>query len=157
MTETIRLLQAEIEADLLKIEETYYALKTMPPSKLREVSVGYYLNVLYGLFETMFVRIAEQFGNHIQDRARWHSELLRRMTLDVRPIRPPVIGQQSYQALNELRNFRHLFRNAYLLEFDTRRLALVWDFADQLQQTYPADFSQFRQFLQTLHEEKSAE
>ncbi len=99
MNEKIRLLQAEIQADLEKIAETYIELeklKQQPSAKTRDITFGYYLHVLYGLFENMFTRIAKNFGNQIEDKLRWHSELLWRMTLDVMPIRPAVIGRESY-------------------------------------------------------------
>ncbi len=156
MNEQIRLLQAEIKADLEKIAETYAELaeiKAQPVSKVRDVTLGYYLHVLYGLFENMFARIAENFGNHIKDKSSWHSELLWRMTLDLMPIRPAAISQTTYQCLNELRGFRHLFRNAYLLRFDPIRLELVWQQAQTLQTHYLADLEQFLMFLDGLNEE----
>ncbi len=153
MREQIRLLQAEIKADLEKIAETYAELaelKEQPASKVRDVTLGYYLHVLYGLFENMFARIAENFGNHVKDKSAWHSELLWRMTLNLMPIRPAVISQANYQCLNELRGFRHLFRNAYLLRFDPIRLELVWQQAATLQFHYLADLEHFLTFLDDL-------
>ena len=55
------------------------------------IVAGYYLHVLYGLFESLFTRIAATFGNQIADKAQWHSQLLRRMMLDVEDVRPHVI------------------------------------------------------------------
>ncbi len=129
MNGKILLLQAEIKANLKKIAEVYTELDSLhqqpPDDKTREIVIAFYLHNLYGLFKNTFVRIAENFANHIEHQDRWHSELLRRMTLDVPPLRPAVIGEDSYRALNELRAFRHLFRTAYLMNFDTVRLALV--------------------------------
>jgi len=156
MIAQIRLLQAEINADLTKIAETYAELadiRQQPASKIRDVTLGYYLHVLYGLFENMFVRIAENFGNQVKDKSQWHAELLRQMTLNLMPIRPAVISLVSYQSLNELRGFRHLFRNAYLLRFDPVRLELVWQQAERLQAHYEADLIRFVIFLNSLLDE----
>ena len=153
MNEKIYLLEAEIKADLKKIAEIYAKLAVLRqqlPSDTRDVTFGYYLHNLYGLFENMFTRIAEIFGNHVQDKARWHSELLQRMTLDVMPLRPAVISQESYRSLNELRGFRHLFRNAYLLEFDPVRLEIVWQYAEQLKSRYQVEMTSFLHFLEQL-------
>lgn len=156
MNEKIYLLQVEIKADLEKISETYAELEELrqqPPGKTRDVTCGYYLHNLYGLFENMFTRIAENFGNQVEDTSRWHSELLWRMTLDVMPIRPPVISRESYRCLNELRGFRHLFRNVYVLHFDPERLAIVWRYADQLRVLYKTDINSFLDFLTMMADE----
>jgi hypothetical protein len=156
MNEKIRLLQAEIQADLEKIAETYIELeelKQQPSDKTRDITFGYYLHVLYGLFENLFTRIAENFGNQVENKSRWHSELLWRMTLDVMPIRPAVINRESYQCLNELRGFRHLFRNAYLLHFDPIRLDITWQYADKLRALYRTDLNKFLDFLNAINDE----
>ena len=63
--------------------------------------------------------------SQIGDQAGWHVELLRRMTLDIEGFRPPLISQSAYDALDELRRFRHLFRSAYRIHLDPERLALA--------------------------------
>jgi hypothetical protein len=155
MNGKIRHLQVEIEANLKKIAEAYTELddiRQQPTGKARDAAFGYYMHVLYGLFENMFVRIAEDFGNQIEDKSRWHSELLWRMSLDVMPLRPVVISQESYQCLKELRGFRHLFRNAYLLHFDPVRLNIVWQYADRLRGVYGADLNRFLDYLKLINE-----
>jgi hypothetical protein len=129
MNEPIRLLQAEIRQDLETIAAAYQQLHTLGQQPLDNntlILVAYYLHVIYGLFENIFIRIATNFGNHIEDTAQWHNLLLKRMTLDIAEVRPPVISQEAYLCLDELRRFRHLFRNAYVLQFDPDRLSLVW-------------------------------
>jgi hypothetical protein len=153
MNEKIRLLQAEIQADLQSIEETYKILSTIDKKRTEpemDVVLGYYLHILYGLFENIFSRIALAFENQIADKSRWHAELLRRMTLEIEGIRPSAINPKTYQSLDELRRFRHLFRNAYLLRFDPERLALVLKEARQLKTLYPKDLEAFLLFLDTL-------
>ncbi len=135
MNEKIRLLQAEIQADLQSIEEVYKILATIGKKRTEpemDVVLGYYLHILYGLFENIFTRIAVAFENQVADKSRWHKALLRRMTLNIEGIRPAVIRPETYRSLDELRRFRHLFRNAYLLHFDPDRLALVLKEAEQL-------------------------
>ncbi len=158
MHENMRLLQAEIQADLEDIAKAYEALASAS-SRIDEqemdVVVGYYLQVIYGLFENVFQRIATAFGNQISDEAHWHAQLLRRMTLDVKKVRPRVIGQETYECLDELRRFRHLFRNAYVLSFDVVRLALVLKKAQRLAQLYGPDLDEFSSFLDDLAGEET--
>ena len=153
MVERVRLLQAEIRDALAAIDETFHQIDELGPqatNSQQDIVIGYYLHVLYGLFESLFVQIAEVFGNHIQDKSQWHSHLLRRMVLDVEQVRPPVISQESYESLNELRSFRHLFRNAYLLEFDPDRLNIVLREANKLKSRYRSDLERFLDFLEQL-------
>jgi hypothetical protein len=158
MVEQTRLLQAEIRSALTAIQKVYQQLDTLgiqATGSQQDIVIGYYLHVLYGLFENIFERIAENFGNHISDKTQWHSQLLKRMTLDVRPIRPPAISQEAYLCLNELRGFRHLFRNAYVLEFDPDRLNIVLREAIKLKSIYEAELTTFLGFLEQLAQTES--
>jgi hypothetical protein len=158
MNEQIRLLQAEIRADLQAIEEAYEALNSISKHITEPetaIVAGYYLHVIYGLFESLFARIATTFGNQITDKAQWHMQLLRRMTLHVEEVRPCVIGDETYGFLDELRRFRHLFRNAYVLRFDPERLAIVLKNARRLEQLYKHDLEKFLSFLDDLAVEET--
>lgn len=153
MVEQTRLLQAEIRSGLTAIQEVYRQLDTLgtqATGSQQDIVMAYYLHVLYGLFENIFEQIAENFGNHIIDKTQWHSQLLKRMTLDVKPIRPPVISEEAYLCLNELRGFRHLFRNAYVLQFDPDRLNIVLRAANQLRSIYEIELNAFLSFLEQL-------
>jgi len=109
-------LKAEIAADLKAIAEIYDALTeydTRLTGDERVIVLAYYLHNLYCAFESIFQRVASVFGNQIADRSGWHAGLLRRMTLDIEGVRPRLLSDQSYDCLDELRRFRHLFRSAY--------------------------------------------
>lgn len=153
MDAQIRTLKADIAADLKAIAEVYAALNRYPlePASDEElIVVAYYLHNLYCAFESIFRRIAEVFGNQIPERAGWHAELLRRMTLDIEGIRPQLPSDEAYDSLDDLRRFRHLFRSAYRLHLDTERLALVRRKAHALEQVYLADMERFLAFLDSL-------
>ena len=154
MAEQVRLLQAEIRSSIEAIEEVYRQIEgagEQATGSSQDIIIAYYLHVLYGLFENLFEQIAQTFGHHITgDKSRWRSRLLKRMTLEVKPIRPAVIGQESYICLNELRAFRHLFRNAYLLQFDPERLNIVIRHANRLKSLYRIDLDKFLDFLEQL-------
>lgn len=153
MREDIRILQAEIRADLQAIAEAYSTLHAVLEDKeqrSQDIVIGYYLNVLYGLFENLFERIASMFGNQIHNKAQWHAQLLHRMTLDIEDIRPRAISDTAYQCLDELRRFRHVFRNAYFLSFDATRLGIVLEKALQLERLYHGELDTFLSFLDEL-------
>jgi hypothetical protein len=150
----IQTLKADIQADLKAIAEIYVALghygTTIADNEETLIVVAYYLHNLYCAFESIFQRIAEVFGNQISDQAGWHVELLRRMTLEIEGLRPRLLSDDAYDALDELRRFRHLFRSAYRLHLDADRLALVHRKARVLDQIYRADVERFLAFLDSL-------
>ncbi len=153
MSAQIRTLKADITADLKTIAEIYAALDTysgVATSDEQLIVRAYYLHNLYCAFESIFQRIAEVFGNQISDQAGWHAGLLHRMTLDIEGLRPRVLSDLSYDCLDELRRFRHLFRSAYRLHLDAERLALVHKKAQSLRLIYQADMERFLAFLDHL-------
>lgn len=152
MTPKAALLKANIDADLAEIQKIYEFLAHYSTVDTLEQAIlaGYYLNNLYSAFENICLNIAQTFEHQIDDRSRWHAALLKRMTLDIESIRPKLLSPATYTALDELRRFRHIFRNAYTLELDPQRLQLVLYHAQQLQQYYPADLAQFKAFLNSF-------
>lgn len=153
MNARLRLLKSEIKSDLDGIAEAYARLNRFrgrleQPDKA--IVAGYYLNVIYGLFESMLRRIAALFDGETTDHPSWHAQLLRRMTLDVPDVRPAVIGEALYHSLDEMRRFRHLFRNAYILDFDPDRLAIALKHASRAEMLYQQDVERFLEFLDTL-------
>ena len=72
------------------------------------------------------------------------------MTLEIEGIRPQLWSEESYQELNELHRFRHLFRNAYTLELDPQRIAIVLSQAQRLHPLYKSDLDLFKTFLDSL-------
>lgn len=155
MNVQIRTLKADLGADLQAISEIYASLDTYPEDLTTQeqgIVVAYYLHNLYCAFERMFQRVAEVFENAVADRTGWHAELLRRMTLDIEGVRPPLIRAATWDSLDELRRFRHLFRSAYRLQLDPERLALVRRKAQVLEDLYRADLDRFLRFLDGLTE-----
>ena len=153
MNAQIRTLKANVAADLSAIAEIFAKLDGYHGELTTEeqrIVVAYYLHNLYCAFESIFQRIAEVFGNQISDRAVWHADLLRRMTLDIEGLRPRLLSEQAYEALDELRRFRRLFRGAYRLRLDADRLALVYLKSELLKQAYAADIERFLGFLDDL-------
>jgi hypothetical protein len=114
------------------------------------IVIAYYLHNLYNAFENVFQNIAAVFENAADDVERWHTQLLERMRMDVMPLRPAVIDDAAYDALDELRRFRHLFRHAYSVKLDPLRLQLVMRKAFALKAIYVDQLEQFVDFLQDL-------
>ncbi len=86
-------------------------------------------------------------------RSGWHAELLKRMRLDLMPIRPAVIDVEVYDKLDELRRFRHLFRSLYTDEIDPLRMNVALQKARELRRIWPASIDAFLRFLEGLRSE----
>ncbi|MCG8606642.1 hypothetical protein MJD09_16865 [bacterium] len=89
------------------------------------ILVGYFFAGIYSTFEEIFVKIAREFENKIDDPASWHSEILNRMTLEIEDIRPAVISKESKNCLDELRQFRHVFSFSYAFELNWEKLLIA--------------------------------
>lgn len=151
MKDEFRSLKAEMLADEQTLENLYARL-AQPGADLslaeQAIVTGYYLHSLYMAFEHTFEQVAEAFENHIEAKAQWHAQLLRRMTLTIPEVRPRLVSDEAYQCLDELRRFRHVFRSAYSIKLDAERLHLVLTRATRLKELYPADWAAFYKFLE---------
>lgn len=116
-------LAGEVDAALVVAGtvEAYYdeftagTLNRDHPSREDRIVLAEILANYYTALETLFLRISQAFENHL-DAARWHADLLEKMTIHVEGIRPRVISDQTRNHLRELMRFRHVKR--YYLEFD---------------------------------------
>ena len=150
-----KLEQARIRKDLEVLERLWDELESAelgdPEIDRKEiVFVGYQLQGLYNATENIFRNIAETFGSHLDAKSGWHADLLDRMRLDLTPLRPAVIDDTTFDQLNELRRFRHVFRGAYSIELDAERMALVLRKALALRERLPRQIDGFLTFLDSL-------
>jgi len=109
--------QSELIEGILKEIQT-----TKPSKKAETTHLAYLLHNLYCSVEDIFREIAKTFENKLENPAKYHRELLKRMHMDIPGIRPKLLSSQSYHALDELRGFRHIFRHAYDYELDPERI-----------------------------------
>ena len=125
--ERLALLRAEIDAQLKEIESIYGKLeeRKRKRGKAAVESLGYQLHNLYCAFEDLFKIVAATFENHIEDKNRYHLELLKRMAIPIEGVRPALLSQKNYTLLDNLRSFRHFFRHAYSYELDERKVRIV--------------------------------
>jgi hypothetical protein len=87
--------------------------------------------------------VAETFENQVQDKSKYHLELLRRMTIPIEGVRPPLLSQGCFLLLDNLRSFRHFFRHAYSYELDERKVKIVLEDALTLSELYRKDIDAF--------------
>jgi hypothetical protein len=87
-------------------------------------ALGYTIHNIYNAIEAYCLLVAKFFENELDPRT-WHRDLLRRMTLDIGGIRPRLLDRHTAEALDDLRGFRHVFRNVYGTRLDPERVRLT--------------------------------
>jgi len=136
----ISILKSEMEAQIRVIDEIYKKIEirksAFEESQTNMESLAYQLHNLYCAFEDLFKIVADNFENTIEDKARYHIELLRRMSIPIEGIRPPLLTEDATRFFDELRSFRHLFRHAYSYEIDPRKLKIVLEDVQKLKNIY---------------------
>jgi len=103
----------------------------------------------YTCLETAFQKVSQSFENHLEP-ARWHAELLHKMTLRIDGIRIPAVSDENLAALQELQRFRHFKRYYFDHEYDWDRIDFL---LKKLAEAHPRalkDLGIFIKFLQSL-------
>jgi len=113
---------------------------------------GYTLHGAYNVLENYFLRISKFFENHLPADA-WHQELLERMKLNLAPLRPALIEEGGlYDALQELRGFRHVFRHHYGVKLKKAKLSIVQTAFDEVMLGFPRTHERFVVRLRAVSE-----
>lgn len=152
--ERLNLFKAEFNAQVKKIDEIYERIKER--SKIIETgavaleSLSYQLHNLYCAYEDLFKITADFFENRIEEKANYHTQLLRRMSLEIEGLRPALLSEQSYILLDELRAFRHFFRHAYLYRLDPDRVKIALEKALRLKDIFETDSQNFLRKLEFI-------
>lgn len=141
----LALLRAEMWAQIGDIETIYAKVKKRQEGEEDAYleSLAYQLHNLYCAFEDLFKRVAHCFENQIDDAARYHLVLLKRMAIAVEGVRPALLSSEGHRLLENMRAFRHLFRHAYSYDLDVRKVKLVLEDALRLKVIYREDVERF--------------
>lgn len=151
MNERLLILERDVLKDLEVLESLWDQLETASPvddaGDEHLIAIAYRLHNVYCGCENIFRNVASAFENSVDAESGWHAQLIRRMTLDLSPLRPAVIDDEAAACLDEMRRFRHLFRAAYGIDFDPRRLELVLAQSRKLRPLFVAQVGAFLNFV----------
>jgi hypothetical protein len=112
--------------------------------------VGLCLHGLYNAFEAYFLRVAKFFENNVDDQS-WHRDLLDRTSIEIPGVRPALIGDRGLsERIDELRRFRHLFRNLYKTRLNAGKLKIVNEAAAGIDTGFLAAHSAFVKWLELV-------
>lgn len=155
MKHNIELLKADIQEELNKLqrlESEFIALEPMLDRAVEEMpaydrgAIGYYLHNFYNGCETIF-RSVSRFVENDLGNTSWHSDLLKRMKLEIPGYRPAMINEELFTLLYDLKGFRHKFRHSYTFELDWEKERVV---AKNLKKTARLLYDQVQQFIAAL-------
>lgn len=155
--ESYKILKAEILDTLDKIKFLEQKLNKFNPDKINEktsenqlILIGYYLSGIYSTIEEIFLKVAKEFENKIEDPTKWHAEILNRMSIDIENIRPAIISKKTKNFLDELRKFRHTFRFSYAFELEWEKLLFVVSKWKEGSELFYKDIQVFMRYLDTF-------
>lgn len=91
------------------------------PDRAARIVAAQILDNSYTAIETALLRISQGFDNALSH-DRWHADLLDKMLLAKRGVRPRVLSDESHRLLVELMRFRHFKRYYLELDYDWSKL-----------------------------------
>ncbi len=155
--EAIAQLRAELRQDREFIHQNYQKnqrmherlSRTPAPDEFDFAALSYTLHNLYNSFESYFYRIAKFFENTL-DPVEWHKDLVERMTLSIEGIRPALFNHEFALRIEELRKFRHVFRNLYKTPLVPEKVLFVQKIAASLDEEFQPFHDAFDRFLADL-------
>lgn len=155
----IAILQGEIEKTerILDRQDALYRhfldtdFVSLGKSRTSAIVVAEVLTNFYTCSETLFLRISQFFENELRP-AKWHADLLRKMTIEVKGVRAPVLSDSTYAAMDEVRRFRHFHRYYFEMEYDWDKLEFLQKKYESLRTLLRTDLQQFGRFLAELRD-----
>jgi len=157
MSEGIPELLAQIRAHRRRLEAVYRSMESALDDEIAQLGrtpisaliVAGLLENYYTGLETIFLRISQHFENRL-DPARWHNDLLQKMTLEIEDVRVAAVSEAAFSPLFELLKFRHFKRYYFELEYDWDRLDFL---VSKLRGVHPLvtrDLERFVRFAREL-------
>ena len=129
-------LKAQMEKQEEEIKKVFEKISQRRQTLERESdleSLAYQIHNLYCAVEDLLNIVASAFENRIENKSKYHKELLWRMTVETKGVRPYLINEELYRSLDELRAFRHFFRHGYGADINRKKLDIVLDEVDRVE------------------------
>jgi len=143
---------SEIEKIYTIIDDKYTALSRERVSSETVESSGYWLHNLYCAYEDLFKMVSAFWEYRIEIGGAFHRNLIRRMILEIKGIRPARVSDKSFRHLDELRGFRHVFRHAYSYGMDDERILHLARKVREKKDYILKEINQFRQRVSIMLE-----
>lgn len=106
------------------------------------------LHGFYAGLERLFELIATVIDGTLPRDADWHQVLLQQMAAEVPYVRPAVISEETRDALDEYRGFRHIVRHVYTFKFDPVKVQRLVEDVPRILTQVRAELLAFADFLE---------
>jgi hypothetical protein len=90
-------------------------------SDIARRAIGSYLHDYYSAVEKIASHVCRATGEGMPKGDDWHHQLIFNMTLELNGLRPRLFSIELLNLLNEFRGFRHVFRNVYGINIDSKK------------------------------------
>ena len=134
------------------LQKKVQLIEKLPVAQETVESAGYWLHNLYNACEDLFKLVAGFWENSLSVDGEFHVQLLKRMLLNIKDVRPALLSEAGYRMLNELRGFRHVFRHAYSYGLDEERVNALLRKALNKEDTVIKDLQTFRKNIASFVE-----
>ena len=157
MSDAIPELVALVRAHHRRLEAVYRSMENALDGEIVQLGrtpisaliVAGLLENYYTCLETIFLRISQSFENNLNS-ARWHNDLLQKMTLEIEGVRAAAVSEQAFSPLFELLKFRHFKRYYFELEYDWDRLDFLVTKLREVHPVVTSDLERFVRFARAL-------
>jgi uncharacterized protein YutE (UPF0331/DUF86 family) len=105
--------------------------------------IGSILHDYYTAVENIFKVVATRIDKSNLSGEQWHKELLEQMTLEVPGVRPPLITRETARKLDQLRAFRHIFRNIYGFNLSPEKIKELLSRLPEVSGVFKREFNSF--------------
>jgi hypothetical protein len=121
--------QRKIEAELEQVAQAVAKLPPGPLSQLSELElsgVGGILQSVYNGIENILKQLFLAHGKAIPEDPQWHQQIIRQA------VQHGFISEDTADGLVPYLTFRHLYRNAYVLDLRPDRMQVLLDGINEL-------------------------
>lgn len=105
------------------------------------------LHSIYSGYENILERIIRTVDGEIPAGKEYHLWLLKRASFPIDNIRPAIISTETFMILEELRTYRHKFRNIYLYLLSPERIIELAHLGIKSKELFEKDFNAFKSFI----------
>jgi hypothetical protein len=105
------------------------------------------LHSIYSGYENIIERIIRAIDGDVPVGRHYHLLLLKRATNLMDGVRPPIISIETFRLIDELRTYRHKFRNIYLYLLSPNRVTELAHTGLKSFQSFEHDLDVFKGFL----------
>lgn len=107
------------------------------------------LHSIYTGCETVLERIIRAIDGDTPLGKDYHLMILRRAITPIENVRPAIISTKIFNKLDELRTYRHKFRNIYLYLLSGKRIKEMAIIGLKLVEDFEKDINKFLEFMTT--------